>query len=204
MKKIILKMSILTLIPIMLLGCGSKKEDEQSNSKLNVTVSISPLKEFTEAIGGEKVEVTTLVPENTEPHDFDFKPKDIQKIMNEKVFIYNGLGMEEWIEDLKSQVGDKDVKFVDSSNGVEVIKEDSKIDPHIWLSLKAASIQSNNIKESLIEADPNNKDYYEENYSKFREELDSLYEEYNTKFKTTKTKDFVTSHAAFGYLCRDY
>ncbi|MGG7176815.1 metal ABC transporter solute-binding protein, Zn/Mn family [Clostridium paraputrificum] len=200
MKKILLKLSMLMILPIALIGCGNTKNEDTTSDKLKVTVSISPLKEFTEAIGGDKVEVTTLVPENTEPHDFDFKPRDLEKVMNEKLFIYNGLGMEDWL----SQLEGKDINLIDSSKDADIIRNGNKTDPHLWLSLKGATSQSYNIKNALVEVDPDNEDYYEENYNKFKAELDGLYDEYKTKFSDIKTKDFVTSHAAFAYLCRDF
>lgn len=204
MRKFLIKISMMMILPLALMGCTSNKKEEMDTDKLKITVSISPLKEFTEAIGGDKVEVTTLVPENTEPHDFDFKPKDLEKIIKEKLFIYNGLGMEEWLSNLEGQLSNSSVKLIDSSNGADILKDGEKIDPHLWLSLKQAQVQGNNIKNALVEVDPENKDYYEENYNKFKSELDNLYNEYEGKFNDVKTKYFVTSHAAFGYLCREF
>ena len=93
---------------------------------------------------------------------------------------------------------------MDSSEGVEVRKEGEVIDPHSWLSLKEAEKQAENIKDTLVEIDEDNKAYYEENYDAFVGELESLYNEYKEKFDNLSTKDFVTGHAAFGYLCRDF
>lgn len=201
MKKFILKLSILMTLPIILMGCGSTKNNKESdNDKIKVMVSISPLKEFTESIGGDKVKVSSLIPDNVEPHDFDFKPKDVELLKNSQVFIYNGLGMEDWLDKVETQ----DVNMVDSSKNADVRVVDGKKDPHLWLSLKEAINQGNNIKEALVQADPNNKDYYEENYNKFKEELDGLFNEYKPKFDSLNKKDFMTSHAAFGYLCRDF
>ncbi|MBS2905227.1 zinc ABC transporter substrate-binding protein, partial [Klebsiella pneumoniae] len=87
---------------------------------------------------------------------------------------------------------------------VEVRKEGEVIDPHSWLSLKEAEKQAENIKDTLVEIDEDNKAYYEENYDAFVGELESLYNEYKEKFDNLSTKDFVTGHAAFGYLCRDF
>ena len=205
MKKFLLKASMVLLLPIMLIGCGSQENKSiEENGKVEVTVSISPIKEFTELIGGDKIEVTSLVPDNAEPHDIDLKPRDFEKLTKSKLFIYNGLGMEDWLDEVKEQISEDKIKYVDTSENGNVIKTDGKIDPHQWLSLKEAINQCNNIKLALSEVDPNNKDYYEENYEKVKNDFEELYNEYLPKFQSLEHKNFVTSHEAFGYLCRDF
>lgn len=207
MKKKILAGLLVGLIGIMLIGCGNKTKDnieDSVNNKLNVMVSIYPLKEFTEKIAGDKVEVNCLVPENMEPHDYEPKTKDFQKLMNSDAFIYNGLGMEDWVDQVNETLKDKDVVVLNSSDGIDVRKEGNAVDPHSWLSLKQVQVQSENIKNTLIKLDEENKDYYEENYNQFKKELDSLYDEYKSKFDKLDKKDFIAGHAAFGYLCRDF
>ena len=207
MKRKIISGFLATLMSIMLIGCGAKTDTTTQNTadeKLSIIVSIYPLKEFTEKIGGDKVTVTCLVPENMEPHDYEPKTKDFEELIKSKAFIYNGLGMETWVDQVNETIKDKGVTIVDSSTGVEVRKEEEAIDHHIWLSLKNAEIQSENIKNTLVKLDEKNKDYYEENYKKFKEELESLYNEYKPKFDKLSKKNFITGHAAFGYLCRDF
>ena len=205
MKKFLLKASMILLLPIMLIGCGSQEnKSNEENGKVEVTVSISPIKEFTELIGGDKIDVTSLVPDNAEPHDIDLKPRDFEKLTKSKVFIYNGLGMEDWLDEVKEQISEDKIKYVDTSENGNAIKTDGKIDPHQWLSLKEAINQCNNIKIALSEVDPNNKDYYEENYEKVKNDFEELYNEYLPKFQSLEHKNFVTSHEAFGYLCRDF
>lgn len=207
MKKKIISGALAILMSIMLIGCGNNTKATSENStydKLNVIVSIYPLKEFTEKIGGDKVQVTCLVPDNMEPHDYEPKTKDFEELAKSKAFIYNGLGMETWVNSVNDAIRDKGVVIVDSSNGVEVRKEEDAVDPHIWLSLKNAEIQSKNIKNTLIQMDGKNKDYYEENYNKFVDELETVYNEYKPKFDKLSKKNFITGHAAFGYLCRDF
>jgi len=206
-KKKIISGALAILMSAMLIGCGVQAESAKknvTNNKLNIIVSIYPLKEFTEKIGGDKVEVTCLVPENMEPHDYEPKAKDFGELMKSNVFVYNGLGMETWVDKVNEVIKDKNVVIVDSSTGVEVRKEEEAVDPHIWLSLKNAEIQSENIKNTLVQLDDKNKDYYEENYNKFKEELETVYNEYKPKFDTLSKKNFITGHAAFGYLCRDF
>ena len=166
MKKKIVSGILAMLMGIMLIGCGANTENKTQNTnndKLNIIVSIYPLKEFAEKIAGDKAEVTCLVPDNIEPHDYEPKTKDFEALTKSNVFIYNGLGMETWVDQVNEVIKDKGVTIVDSSNGVEVRKEGDAVDPHIWLSLKNAEIQSENIKNTLVKLDEKNKDYYEEN-----------------------------------------
>ncbi|WP_455793471.1 metal ABC transporter solute-binding protein, Zn/Mn family [Clostridium butyricum] len=208
MKKKIISGALAVITSIMLIGCGTnsdtKTTNDEGNKKVNIMVSVYPLKEFADKIAGDKAEVSCMVPDNMEPHDYEPKTKDFEALIKSDAFIYNGLGLETWVDQVKSVIGDKELRIVDSSEGVEVRKEGEVIDPHSWLSLKEAEKQAENIKDTLVEIDEDNKAYYEENYDAFVGELESLYNEYKEKFDNLSTKDFVTWHAAFGYLCRDF
>lgn len=205
MKKIISLIAIV-ILSLSLFGCSgddvAKKTD--SEGKISIVTSIYPLEQFAKMIGGDKVEVKALVGPGLEAHDFDLKPQDTKELMKSNIFVYNGLGMEHWVDDVLETLKSTDVKVVNASEGVNVIKDGNTVDPHIWLSLKEAEVESKNILNALIEKDPNNKDYYEANYKKLTEEFDGLYNEYKPKFDSLKNKDFVTNHAAFGYLCREF
>lgn len=187
-------------------GCQSAKtaENNKDNGKVDVVVSIEPLREFTEIIGGDKVNVKTMVPNGVEPHDFEPKTQDLLELNKAKVFVYNGLGMEHWVDKVLNTIENKDMKIVNASEGADVLKEGDKVDPHLWLSLDGAKVEALNIKNALVEVDPENKAYYEENYKKFAEQADSLSSDYKGKFDELTNKDFVTGHAAFGYLCREF
>ncbi|MDK2827302.1 MAG: zinc transport system substrate-binding protein [Clostridium butyricum] len=208
MKKKIISGALAVITSIMLIGCGTnsdtKTTNDEGNKKVNIMVSVYPLKELADKIAGDKAEVSCMVPDNMEPHDYEPKTKDFEALIKSDAFIYNGLGLETWVDQVKSVIGDKELRIVDSSEGVEVRKEGDVIDPHSWLSLKEAEKQAENIKDTLVEIDEDNKAYYEENYDAFVGELESLYNEYKEKFDNLSTKDFVTGHAAFGYLCRDF
>ncbi|EKQ57231.1 MULTISPECIES: zinc ABC transporter substrate-binding protein [unclassified Clostridium] len=207
MKKKIISGVLAMLIGITLIGCGTNTKtttQNTKNDKLSIVVSIYPLKEFAEEIAGDKANVTCLVPDNVEPHDYEPTAKDLEELTTSNTFIYNGLGMETWVDKVNDVIKDKDTLIVDSSNGAQARNEGDAIDPHSWLSLKNAEIQSENIKNALVKLDEKSKDYYENNYNKFKGELESLYNEYKPKFDTLSKKDFITGHAAFGYLCRDF
>ncbi|MGL4772050.1 MAG: metal ABC transporter solute-binding protein, Zn/Mn family [Clostridium sp.] len=212
-KKVLILLSILVL-SLGLWGCGT--EEKQEDNKISIVVSINPLKEFTEVIGGDKVQVKTLVPDGVEPHDFDPNPRDLESLSKSRVFIYNGLGMETWLDKVTKGLDENNTLIIDSSNETKTIpieddghghdehEHTGGYDPHIWLSLREVVTQGRNIKDALIKVDPENSTYYEENYNKFKKELEDLDKEYTEKFNTISNKNFITGHSAFGYLGRDY
>ena len=207
------KITTLALCLSMLLGftaCVAQNSDKTADGKLKVSVTFNALYEFTKAVGGDKVEVSTVIPDGIEPHDFEPKAQDLVALSQAQVFVYNGLGMEAWAADAIAAAGNSKLIAVDASTGVSTITESDntaahgQYDPHIWLSLKCAETEVSNIKDALIKADSANKDFYEANCSEYTEKLESLYNDYSGKFSSIEKKSFVTGHAAFAYLCRDF
>lgn len=183
-----------------------------SSEKLKVSVSFNAMKEFAEAVGKDKVEISTIIPDGMEPHDFEPKAQDLVALSSADVFIYNGLGMEAWTEKAITAADNTALIAVDASAGADAIQntdpaevsEHGQYDPHLWLSITGAKTELENIKNAFVQADPTNESYYEANYKDYTAQLDALYQEYSEKFKTVESKSFVTGHAAFGYLCRDF
>ena len=94
---------------------------------------------------------------------------------------------------------------VDSSQGVALLQEsEDEIDPHIWISLRNAAVQVNNICSGLIEVDSQNKDFYIKNRDAYLEKLKALDEELNRTFAGKKNKIFIVHHPAWTYFARDY
>lgn len=193
-------------------GCGNKQANNPQDNKIKVSVTFNAMKEFVSAVGKDKVEILTIIPDGTEAHDFEPKAQDLSNLSTAKLIVYNGLGMEAWVDEAIKAVNNADLIVVNASEGADVItntepeeiEEHGQYDPHLWLSLKGAEVEVKNIKEALVKADPSNKDFYEKNYNDFISQLDSLYNEYTQKFQSIEKKSFVTGHAAFAYLCRDF
>lgn len=230
MKKKLLSLGLILIFIFALTGCDNKKDNKDDNERLRVGVTISPLKYFAEEIGKEKVDVFSIIPDGSDAHTFDPKPKDLNELIKSDIFIYNGLGMEEWIDSVLTTVDSDKVKIVEATNGINPIsineeaheheegednhehEEESHdhehshggLDPHTWLSLNDAIIEAENIKNALVEVDSENKTYYEENFEELKKSLSDLKSEYEDKFKGLSNKNFVTGHAAFAYLCRDF
>lgn len=205
MKKKIIAAALSALMMVGIAGCSKNDNTAKEDNKVKITVSINPVREFAQAIGGDKVDISMLVPEGTEPHDFEPKAKGLEELTKSDIFAYNGAGMEDWIDKvLEVAESSEKVTVVDTSKNVNLIKENGKTDPHTWLSLKEAKNQSKAILDALVKVDAKNKSYYEGNYDKFSKELDTLYNDNEERFKNLKNKNFVTGHEAFGYLCRDF
>lgn len=219
----LLAAGMLTFGAAALGGCARTETDSSSpeDGRLPVVVSFNALKEFAQAVGQDKITVKVIIPDGTEPHDFEPKAGDLVALSTAKVFAYNGLGMEAWAEEAVKSAGGADLVVTETSDGVTPIangdgddhEEESEeeqghdhgqYDPHVWLSLKGAVQAVENIRDALAEADPDNETYYKENAAAYTAELNDLYEEYAQKFSGLSQKNFVTGHAAFGYLCRDF
>ena len=149
MKKKIISGILAAFTSIILIGCGTNSDakitNDKNEKKVSIMVSIYPLKEFAEKIAGDKAEVKCMIPDNMEPHDYEPKTKDFEALIKSDAFIYNGLGLETWVDQVNSVIGKKEIRIVDSSEGVDVRKEGNTIDPHSWLSLKEAEKQAENI-----------------------------------------------------------
>lgn len=206
---------------ISLSACGSGGSEQagsgagnagKTDDKIRVSVTFNAMREFVQAVGKDKVEISTIIPDGIEPHEFEPKVQDLADLTVAQIFVYNGLGMEAWADDAVKAAQNKNLIIVEASKGIDPIKntdqaeinEHGQYDPHGWISLKNAIIEAGNIKDALVKADPQNKDYYESNYKDFTGKLEALFQEYNYKFQKVSKKNFVTGHAAFGYLCRDF
>ncbi len=208
----VLLLSLITIISFSSCSSNNQTYGESEETKIQVSVTFNAMKEFVYAVGQDKVEISTIIPDGTEAHSFEPKAQDLAALSTADIFVYNGLGMESWADDAIESANNEKLIVVKASDGVDTItntdaeevEEHGQYDPHTWLSLKCAEIEVENIKDALVEADPDNKDYYEENCSNYISQLESLFNEYYEKFKSVEKKSFVTGHAAFAYLCRDF
>ncbi len=228
MKKFLAPALAALLFVSLLVGCGagnrpaasgSSSGDAGSPAALSVVASFYPMYDFAEKIGGDHVTVTDLVPAGTEPHDWEPAPTDITTLEKADVFIYSGAGMEHWVTSVLNTLENKNLVTVEASDGVTLLhgfheeedasasaatSADADVDPHVWLAPLNAKIEMENIKNALIQADPDHKADYEANYTKWSAECDKLDQEFKTTLSGLPNKDIVVSHEAFGYLCDAY
>jgi len=204
------------------LGSCSPSQTARTPEKLQVVTTFLPITQFTKAVAGDRAQVTQLLPGNVGPHDYQAKPEDVLKISKASVLIENGLGMEEFLDNLVKNAGNPKLKLIDSSQGIKTItneleteykhKEDQKkavdehgeFNPHIWLDPKRVIQQVVNIRDGLIAADPAGKEIYTANAAAYIEKLQQLDAEFTQTLKPYTGKTFVTYHDFAAYFAQSY
>jgi zinc transport system substrate-binding protein len=176
--------------------------------KIKVVASFYPIFEFVKKVGGDRVEVSSLIPVGIEPHDFEPTIQQIQSAETAKMIVFNGGGFEgQWLKDINA-------KFViDTSKGLNLTVSSDKhndqhvevlVDPHIWLDPLLAKQQVEKIRDGFIKIDPANTVYYNGNAMKFMSELDNLDRSIRAGLSNCEKRDFITFHRAFRYFANRY
>ena len=176
--------------------------ETRTSEKLRVVTALYPIQFFVQRIGGEYVEVINLTPPGAEPHDYETTAQDLIAIEQSDLLVLNGV-LEHWAENLQTTtpivtVG-KEFLSLELEKGKEVMS-----DPHVWLDPVLAQRQSSIIATKLGELDPENVLFYQGNAGALVLELGQLDAMFREGLKTCERKDFITSHAAFGYLASRY
>jgi len=202
--------AIAVVIPLSSIAVYGTDSNQQftttDSSKLQVISSFYALHEFSQNIGQEKVDVTLLVPVGVEPHDWGPTIKDVQRMQKSDLIIINGIGFENWVDNLDET--DYQGVIVDTSNEILVKNlgqehARTSVDPHIWLNPVYAKIQVQNIANAFSNSDPENQQYYQSNAAKYIEQLDLLDSKIHNELSNCNN-DFVAFHDAFSYFADEY
>ena len=200
-------LAIITIIPLSGYALWISEQNNNSSQQVSdqhkILVTFYPIYQFTKAVGGDKVDVSVIIPSGVEPHDWEPTIQDIENLKKANMIIVNGAGLEPWIPKLVSE--NPNMAIVDSSKNIQLLKHDNNMtDPHIWLDPILVKIQVQNIADGLIKIDPKNADYYQHNANQYKEKLDSLDNEIKTDLANCNKKDFLSFHDAFSYFSKEY
>lgn len=201
----IIKAIALALCIISLGAVLSCSDGGETDGRLTVAVSVVPQKAFVEAVGGELVNVVTMIPPGKSPENYEPSPKLMAQFSEANIFFSIGVPAEEaYILPIVS----KDTKTVDLAAAVDAAYPPVKLgegrDPHAWLSPKRVIVMVGKIAAALSEADPENKSVYEANAAKYIAELTALDGEIKNALDGVENRDFIVYHPAFGYIAADY
>jgi zinc transport system substrate-binding protein len=203
------------IIPWMLVSCSSMPPP-MDTQRLTVVATFVPMYEFTKAVAGDKAQVEILIPPGSEVHDYQTKPEDLRKLAQAKLLIKNGLGLDDFVDGLVASSENKDLKVVNSSQGVKTLGQVGELvpivkgekerlsNPHIWLDPIRVQQQIGNIRDALIAVDPSHSESYKRNAEAYIGKLQTLDQEYKKTLALSNKKEFITFHDAFPYLADRY
>ena len=173
--------------------------------RLEVVASFSIIGDFVKNVGGDRVDVTTLVGPNGDVHVYTPTPADAKKIADAKLVIINGLGLEGWLPRLLQSSGSK-APIITATKGIAPLKLGSDADPHAWQSVANAKIYVANIRNALVQADPADVDYFREHAERYLAQLDALDREVRSAVAQIppERRKVISTHDAFGYFAKEY
>ena len=173
--------------------------------RLNVVASFSILGDFVRTVGGDRVDVTTLVGPDSDVHVYTPAPSDAKLIADAKLVIVNGLGLEGWLPRLVQSAGSK-AQVVTVSAGIVPLKLGSAADPHAWQSVPNARIYVSDIANALAAADPDDAEFFRARAKAYLDKLEALDREVReavAKIPPERRK-VISTHDAFGYFAAEY
>jgi zinc transport system substrate-binding protein len=191
------------------------------NGKISVVATFYPLAFLSQEIGGDHIEVTQLVPSNTEIHGWEPSASHIIAAENADIIVYNGAGLDHWLEDdvLPALSNSKSRTAVETTHGLELLTaheheheeeageeahEHGLYDPHTWVSPYMAKLQAQKIYDAIVQADPEHESYYTQRWQTLEAKLDGLDANYSSALLGAQKDVIFVSHEAFGYLANRY
>jgi zinc/manganese transport system substrate-binding protein len=176
-----------------------------AQEKMKVVASFSILGDFVKNVGGDLVEVKSLVGPNGNPHAFQPSPVDAKAISDAKFMFVNGLGFEGWLDRLVAASGTKAV-VVTAATGIEPIAPNGRADPHAWQSVGNAKIYVANIRDGFIAADPKDKVVFESKAAAYLAKLDALDRQVHAEVGKIPAdqRRVIVAHRAFEYFAKAY
>jgi len=203
---------------LFLIAFGSLASAQQPG-RLKVVTSLFPLQEFAQAVGGENVQTDLLLPPGVEPHTWEPKPSDVARIATADIFIYIGPMMEPWAASVIKAAGNKNLRVVEASRGLDLLQSDEShsdheaggkhhsegLDPHLWLDFSLDLKIVDSLAAAFSAKDPSHAALYRARAEGYKEKLTALDQRYREALSRCQSKELILGgHSAFAYLARRY
>jgi zinc/manganese transport system substrate-binding protein len=212
-------MPILRILALCAAGLLALAAPAAAAERIKVVASFSILADFVKNVGGERVELSSLVGPDGDAHVYTPTPADAKKISDARLVIVNGLGFEGWLPRLVKSAGGNPT-VVEAASGIKTRraeaeahdhghhhdKAQSDADPHGWQSVANARIYVANIRDALAAADPAGAAVYRDNADAYLQRLDALDREVRDAVAAIPAgrRKVISTHDAFGYFAAAY
>jgi zinc transport system substrate-binding protein len=210
-------------VAVMLSACGGSGAGSRGDGDLEVLASFYPLEFVVARVGGEAVQLESLTPTGVEPHDLELSSSQVIELSEAELAVYVGQGFQPAVEDAVESLDDsRRLDVLDGRDLLEGSEADhgeegdhgeqdehaelghSEADPHVWLDPSIMAAIANEVAARLAKLDPSNADLFESNAARLEDDLLALDESFAAGLSNCDSREFVTSHAAFGYLAARY
>lgn len=194
-----------SLICLMFAISSAPVRAQAVQTPIRVVASFSILGDFVKNVGGDRVDVTTLVGPDGDVHVYAPAPADARKIADAKLLVINGLGLEGWLPRLL-QVSSEKAPIVTATEGIAPLRFGSEADPHAWQSVANAKRYATNIRDGLIAALPMDAELFRKNAQSYLAKLDALDREVREAVAQIpqSRRKVISTHDAFGYFASAY
>jgi ABC-type Zn uptake system ZnuABC Zn-binding protein ZnuA len=182
-------------------GVGGGAGD--GGGRLRVVATTTQVADLAANVGGDRVQVTSLLKPGIDPHDYEPSPADIDAIAHADLVLENGVGLEAWLGDTIDSSG-FDGPVVDTSKGVRLRMVGGAADPHIWQDPGNAERMAATIERGLAAAQPSAAPTFEANLAAYTGRLQALDAEVQRQVDSLANHKVVTNHDAFGYYLDRY
>ncbi len=178
-----------------------------ASGKLEVVASTQILGDVVSVIGGDNIQLTVLIPPDSDPHAFEPAPQDAAKLASADLVFVNGLNLE---EALKPMLETEGLNLVIASDGIATIEfvgeEFEGADPHVWMNPLNVKVWADNIAAALAAADPAHAETFHANADAYKAELDALdaWAIEQLSLILADAHVLVTDHESFGYFAVHY
>ena len=177
---------------------------------MRVVTSLTLFADFIQHVGGDRVQVTALVPADADPHTYEPAPAKVKDVTKADLVVINGLGLEQTLHDLIYNNVRSGVPIVTMTDGLPVLagnlSEGETGNPHLWLNVQYAMHYVESIRDGLVATDPEGADLYRSNAAAYLKELDALDKEVAAAIESIplERRKLVTFHDAFPYFAERY
>lgn len=221
MRKFLKVFIFASLLTLLLAACGDDNADagKKDDEPLKVVASFTIISDMVRQIGGDEiVEVHNLVPTGTDPHEYEYSGDDSKAATDADIFFYNGLNLEGgddgWFAKLIKSVDQDDDKVYSLTDRVDPMyltddvegEDEDEINPHSFIDPSVGIKMAEDMRDILVEEDPDNEEIYETNANEYIDRLKDIDEDYRTKFgEIPEDRRFlITSERAFQYMADSY
>jgi ABC-type Zn uptake system ZnuABC Zn-binding protein ZnuA len=200
-KRVIFGRTLFLLLAVTLAACSGTATPD-------ILTTTTILADVTRNVVGDRLSMGSLLPVGADPHAYQPTPQDMAKISESNLLIVNGAGYEQFLEGVLENAGEQK-EPLEASAGLRLRKDpknESEVDPHLWLDPNNMIVYVENIREGLTNFDPDGTEVYKTNASAYIDQLTELDAWINGQIAQIppQRRVLVTNHEAFGYFAERY